>query len=141
MDNRNTGIIVCALAFIVIWGGTQVIYPLGMGMVIFLTFMVIYSQLPIWMRKMFARIHLVIDALMTYVSYRAIGAHTATALFAAAIVGLCVTLFLLSERRRLLGKQTDLKHVMQRVNWQDEKALETLYEAQAKERAEYSQHN
>lgn len=126
METKTIIIILVTLGAILFIGASKVIMPIGMGICIFLTFMLLYGCLPIWLRKILAHIHLIVDIAMTYLSYHLISSHTATGLFASAIVGLCVTLYLMSERKRLLGKEEGLDAIMKRAVVYDPKIRDKL---------------
>jgi hypothetical protein len=107
--------IIATLGFLFIIAGGKVAASMMLGVATIAGFIVIFTQLPIFLKKIVARFHLIFDALFTIMAYKLFGSHTATALQGAAICGIGMSLYLLRQRRLLLGKEHQMYNMMHQI--------------------------
>lgn len=101
-----------AIVFFVLTGGSRVILPLGLGILGALSLTSVFDQLPLWIQKLFARFHVIVDLLSGYIIYKMFGTNTATALFGAALVSLLTSVYLIQKKRKLIDEPRELKRLV-----------------------------
>ena len=107
----GTGILI----LLVFLGGTKVVAGLFLGLLALGSFCLIYCMMPLSIRKFLAYFHVIVDIVFSIIAYRLMGAGTATALQGGAIVAIGVSLYLIRQRRILLGKDQQFDELMARL--------------------------
>jgi len=97
-----------------LFGPAHVVGGMLLGFLTLAVFAFIFAMLPNPIRITVAHLHILIDIALTIYAYKMFGSSTSTALMAAGTTGACVSLFLLRQRRLLLGTQ-DWENLMNRI--------------------------
>lgn len=99
-ENMVIAMIVFSIVAMFIMGGARAVLPIGLGIFGSLALISVYEQMPVWLRKIMARFHVIIDFASGFIIYQMFGTGTATALFGAALTSLLTSIYLIREKRK-----------------------------------------